>query len=82
MTIYADSITNIIVTWKLKALYHGDYYYCQCQGSKKIKEKYEDIAVKWDFLFLCKFMFLMLVFNPYLFWIFVGLLCITNARYP
>ena len=39
MTIYVDIIINIFVTWKLEALYHGDHYYCQCQGSKKIKDK-------------------------------------------
>ena len=39
ITIYADTITNIFVTWKLGALCHGDQYYCQCHGSKKIKDK-------------------------------------------
>ena len=37
MTIYANTITKVFVTWKLKALYHGDHNYCQYQGSKKIK---------------------------------------------
>ena len=39
MTIYADTIAKVIVTWKLEALYHGDCDYCQCKGSKKIKDK-------------------------------------------
>ena len=37
--IYADTIGNSFVTQKLKALCHDDCYYCQSQGSKKIKDK-------------------------------------------
>ena len=36
MTIYADTITNIFVTWKLETLHQGDCDYCQCHRSKKI----------------------------------------------
>ena len=39
MTIYPDAITNVFVTGKLRALYHGDHNYYQCQVSKMIKDK-------------------------------------------
>ena len=41
MTIYVDTIVNVFLSWKLKALYHGEHDYCQCQGSKGIKDKIE-----------------------------------------
>ena len=37
MIIYADTITKIFVTCKLRTLHQGDHVYCQCQGSKKVK---------------------------------------------
>ena len=39
MTIYVGTIANIFVPLKLKALCHGDHFYCQCQGSKDLKDK-------------------------------------------
>ena len=66
VTIYADTITNIFVTWKLKALHQGDHDYCQYQGSKKIKgniwwlylmNKYGNL--RWGLLFYCSSIMLM-----------------------
>ena len=74
--IWKGAITNFFVTGKLKALYHGDHYYCQCQVSKKIKEKIL-FLILWIFIINLWYSNKCSCFE----FCFVGLLHISSNRY-
>ena len=75
MTVYADTITDVFVTWKPKALYHGDCSYCQCQGYRNIKDRIQ-FLIFWRVSF-CNNLIIVYVLN----FLFVEVLCNSIDRY-